>query len=180
MGKSVVSERVVGAPFQRAYIGLGSNLASPIDQVRQALSELATLPLSQLVAASSLYASRPVGPQDQPDFINAVAALDTRLSPLALLDQLQALEQQHRRRRQRHWGPRTLDLDLLLYADEHIDTPRLRVPHPQMNARAFVLVPLAEIAPTLVVDQQPLTAWCERIEPVLPSDTHLDTDRPFR
>ncbi|BBI59255.1 hypothetical protein HSBAA_05610 [Vreelandella sulfidaeris] len=91
--------------FQLAYIGLGSNLESPIEQVLQALNELATLPLSRLTAASSLYASRPVGPQDQPDFINAVVALETRLSPLALLDQLQALEQQHRRRRQRHWGP---------------------------------------------------------------------------
>ncbi|MDQ7729174.1 2-amino-4-hydroxy-6-hydroxymethyldihydropteridine diphosphokinase [Halomonas sp. SpR8] len=146
------------------YIGLGSNLAYPIEQVRQALDELATLPLSRLVAASSLYASRPVGPQDQPDFINAVAALETRLSPLALLDQLQALEQQHRRRRQHHWGPRTLDLDLLLYANDHIDTPRLRVPHPHMTTRAFVLAPLAEIAPSIQLYQTPLTCWLERIE----------------
>lgn len=131
----------MGTPPQLAYIGLGSNLESPIVQVREALNELAMLPLSRLVAASSLYASRPVGPQDQPDFINAVAALETQLSPLALLDQLQALEQQHRRRRQRRWGPRTLDLDLLLYANDTIDTPRLRVPHPQITARAFVLLP---------------------------------------
>lgn len=149
---------------QLAYIGLGSNLASPIEQVREALNELAALPLSRLVAASSLYASRPVGPQDQPDFINAVAALETHLSPLALLDQLQALEQQHRRRRQQHWGPRTLDLDLLLYANDHIDMPRLRVPHPHMTARAFVITPLAEIAPSIHVDQKPLTFWLERIE----------------
>lgn len=149
-------------PSQLAYIGLGSNLESPIEQVREALNELATLPLSRLVAASSLYASRPVGPQDQPDFVNAVAALETRLSPLALLDQLQALEQQHRRRRQHHWGPRTLDLDLLLYANDQIDSKRLRVPHPQMTARAFVLVPLAEIAPTLEFHQKPLSAWLER------------------
>lgn len=150
--------------FQIAYIGLGSNLASPIEQVRQALEGLATLPLSRLVISSSLYASRPVGPQDQPDFINAVAALETRLSPLALLDQLQALEQQHRRRRQRHWGPRTLDLDLLLYGNELIETPRLSVPHPQMTARAFVLAPLAEIAPSLNLHQKPLSTWLERIE----------------
>jgi 2-amino-4-hydroxy-6-hydroxymethyldihydropteridine diphosphokinase len=149
---------------QLAYIGLGSNLASPIEQVRQALNELATLPLCRLVASSSLYASRPLGPQDQPDFINAVAALETRLSPLALLDQLQALEQQHRRRRQRHWGPRTLDLDLLLYGNEHINAPRLRVPHPQMASRAFVLAPLTEIAPSLNLHQEPLSAWLERIE----------------
>lgn len=145
--------------FQLAYIGLGSNLESPVEQVRQALNELATLPLSRLTAASSLYVSRPVGPQDQPDFINAVAALETRLSPLALLDQLQALEQRHRRRRQFHWGPRTLDLDLLLYAHDDIKTPRLRIPHPQMTARAFVLAPLAEIAPTLTLQQQPLSMW---------------------
>ncbi|MGE6608407.1 2-amino-4-hydroxy-6-hydroxymethyldihydropteridine diphosphokinase [Halomonas sp. NPDC076908] len=149
---------------QLTYIGLGSNLASPLEQVRQALVELAMLPLSRLVATSSLYVSRPVGPQDQPDFINAVAALETRLSPLALLDQLQALEQQHRRQRQRHWGPRTLDLDLLLYGNSQISTPRLNVPHPQMTARAFVLAPLAEIAPSLNLHQQPITAWLAGIE----------------
>ncbi|MGP9764495.1 2-amino-4-hydroxy-6-hydroxymethyldihydropteridine diphosphokinase [Halomonas sp. AOP13-D3-9] len=154
----------MGAPSQLAYIGLGSNLESPIEQIREALNELARLPLSRLVAASSLYASRPVGPQDQPDFINAVAALETQLSPLALLDQLQALEQQHRRRRHRHWGPRTLDLDLLLYANDTIDTPRLRLPHPQMTARAFVLLPLAEIAPSLDLLQQPLSTWLEQVE----------------
>ena len=149
---------------QLAYVGLGSNLESPVEQLREALKELATLPLSRLLAASSLYASRPVGPQDQPDFINAVAALETCLSPLALLDQLQALEQQHRRRRQRHWGPRTLDLDLLLYANNAIDVSRLQVPHPQMTARAFVLLPLAEIAPSLNLFQQPLSAWLKRVE----------------
>jgi 2-amino-4-hydroxy-6-hydroxymethyldihydropteridine diphosphokinase len=149
---------------QIAYIGLGSNLDAPIEQVRQALSELDMLPLSRLLASSSLYTSRPVGPQDQPDFINAVAALETLLSPLALLDQLQALEQQHRRRRQRHWGPRTLDLDLLLYSNTLINTPRLRVPHPQMTARAFVLAPLAEIAPSLELHQQPLITWLARSE----------------
>ncbi|MCH4812979.1 2-amino-4-hydroxy-6-hydroxymethyldihydropteridine diphosphokinase [Vreelandella neptunia] len=154
----------MGTSPQLVYIGLGSNLESPVEQVREALHELATLPLSRLAAASSLYASRPVGPQDQPDFINAVVALDTRLSPLALLDQLQALEQQHRRRRQRHWGPRTLDLDLLLYANNTIDNPRLRVPHPHMTTRAFVLLPLAEIAPSLNLLQQPLIAWLKRVE----------------
>nr|WP_298965113.1 2-amino-4-hydroxy-6-hydroxymethyldihydropteridine diphosphokinase [uncultured Halomonas sp.] len=151
----------MAAPFQLAYISLGSNLESPIEQVRTAVDELATLPLTRLLAASSLYASRPVGPQNQPDFINAVAALETRLSPLALLDQLQALEQRHRRRRQRHWGPRTLDLDLLLYGHDDIQTPRLHVPHPQMTARAFVLAPLAEIAPALTLQQQPLSTWLE-------------------
>lgn len=135
--------------LHRTYIGLGSNLASPVEQLETATAELDRLPLSRLAACSRLYVSQPIGPQDQPDFVNAVAVVDTRLSPLALLDQLQALEQRHARRRLRHWGPRTLDLDLLLYDDTRIDTPRLRVPHPEMHSRGFVLVPLAEVAPTL-------------------------------
>jgi 2-amino-4-hydroxy-6-hydroxymethyldihydropteridine diphosphokinase len=131
------------------YVGLGSNLDDPRRQVEQALQALDRLSLTRRVRASSLYLSRPVGPQNQPPFINAVAQLVTRLSPLALLDQLQALEQHHRRVRQHRWGPRTLDLDLLLFGEQVIDTARLRVPHPEMTARAFVLVPLAELAPAL-------------------------------
>lgn len=134
-----------------AYIGLGSNLDGPRAHVTRALQELAALPLTYLAEHSSLYASAPVGPQDQPDFINAVACVFTRLSPLALLDQLQALEQRHRRVRQRHWGPRTLDLDLLLYANLEWQTPRLTLPHPAMRERAFVLVPLAEFAPQVTL-----------------------------
>lgn len=137
--------------MNRAWIGLGSNLDTPVRHVRTALGELAALPVTRLVAASSLYAGGPVGPHDQPDFINAVAALETRLSPLALLDQLQALEQRHRRVRERHWGPRTLDLDLLIYNDCMLVSPRLVLPHPQLLSRAFVIVPLAEIAPELVL-----------------------------
>lgn len=133
------------------YIGIGSNLDDPVAQVRQALDELSGLPLTQRIAASRLYRSRPVGPQDQPDFINAVALLRTRLSPLALLDQLQALEQRHRRVRHQHWGPRTLDLDLLLYGSEKVQLPRLRVPHPELPSRAFVVLPLAELAPRLTL-----------------------------
>src|SRR5690554_3569273 len=133
------------------YIGIGSNLDDPVVQVRQALDELSRLPLTQYVAASRLYRSRPVGPQDQPDFINAVALLRTRLSPLALLDQLQALEQRHRRVRRQHWGPRTLDLDLLLYGNERMQLPRLRIPHPELRSRAFVMLPLAELAPQLLL-----------------------------
>ncbi|SDM47239.1 2-amino-4-hydroxy-6-hydroxymethyldihydropteridinediphosphokinase [Franzmannia pantelleriensis] len=135
------------ADTHRAYIGLGSNLDDPLAQVQRALAALDRLPLTQRVAASPCYTSRPVGPQDQPDFVNAVAALDTRLSPLALLDLLQALEQRQRRRRLRHWGPRTLDLDLLLYDDICLATPRLTLPHPHMASRGFVLLPLADIAP---------------------------------
>jgi 2-amino-4-hydroxy-6-hydroxymethyldihydropteridine diphosphokinase len=135
----------------RAWIGLGSNLDDPRRRVEDALEALDHLPLSRRLAASSLYASPPLGPPDQPDFINAVACLATRLSPLALLDQLQGLEQRHRRVRRRHWGPRTLDLDLLLFDDRRLAVPRLRVPHPGMAHRAFVLVPLIEVEPTLTL-----------------------------
>lgn len=131
-----------------AYVALGSNLDHPRKQVADALKELEELPRSRLVAQSSLYRSQPLGPADQPDYINAVAALSTSLAPEALLDGLQSLENRHGRLRTgERWGPRTLDLDLLLYADHRIDTPRLQVPHPHMSARPFVLVPLAEIAP---------------------------------
>lgn len=133
----------------RCYIGMGSNLENPHQQVEDAFKELAQLPETTLVLRSSIYRSDPVGPQDQPDFINAVAAIDTALQPHALLDQLQSLEQRHRRVRERHWGPRTLDLDLLCYGNETIDTERLTVPHAFMHERSFVLWPLAEIAPEL-------------------------------
>ncbi len=131
------------------YIGLGSNLEDPLQQVRQALSELAELPHTELICHSQLYRSDPVGPADQPDFINAVAHLRSQLQPESLLDQLQALEQKHRRVRLQHWGPRTLDLDILLFADLQIHTARLCIPHSQLSVRSFVLYPLQEIAPTL-------------------------------
>ncbi|MCU7917482.1 MAG: 2-amino-4-hydroxy-6-hydroxymethyldihydropteridine diphosphokinase [Candidatus Thiodiazotropha sp. (ex Epidulcina cf. delphinae)] len=131
-----------------AYVGLGSNLENPRRQVEVALRELAELRDSRLLSHSSLYRSRAIGLRNQPDFINAVASLSTRLDAHALLDALQAIEQVHRRRRDgERWGPRTLDLDLLVYGDGRIDTPRLRVPHPEMANRAFVLFPLSEIAP---------------------------------
>ncbi|WP_409523749.1 2-amino-4-hydroxy-6-hydroxymethyldihydropteridine diphosphokinase [Nitrincola sp. MINF-07-Sa-05] len=133
----------------RCFIGLGSNLDNPTDQVMQALKELQDLPGISLMASSSLYRSDPMGPQDQPDYINAVAMLDTQLTPLALLDQLQTLEHAHQRIRLQHWGPRTLDLDLLLYGNQLITCERLTVPHPGLTERNFVLWPLAEIAPDL-------------------------------
>lgn len=134
-----------------AYIGLGSNLDHPEQQILQAMDELDCLPETWLSRVSSLYASSPMGPQDQPDYVNAVAKLETRLAPLALLDELQRIEKDHGRVRKQHWGPRTLDLDLLLYADQIIREPRLSVPHPGIAQRAFVLQPLEEIAPGLVV-----------------------------
>lgn len=136
--------------MQRAYIGLGSNLATPLLQLRSALDALSALTQSSVVAHSSFYISDPLGPADQPRYVNAVAALDTGLSPLALLDALQTIElEQGRTRKAERWGPRTLDLDILLFGNLHIDEPRLTVPHYHMHARAFVLYPLAEIAPDL-------------------------------
>lgn len=131
------------------YIGLGANLSQPQQQVKQALSELALLPSSTLLKQSSLYHSKPVGPQDQPDYVNAVALLETDLAALDLLDALQQLEQDHGRIRKRHWGERTLDLDILLIDDQVISLERLQVPHPHAHHRSFVLVPLSEITPDL-------------------------------
>lgn len=128
-----------------AYIGLGSNLDSPCQHIVAAFAALAALPATALTRRSSLYKSKPVGPRDQADFINAVAELETGLLPLALLDGLQAIENRHGRARGRRWGPRTLDLDLLLYGAEMINSERLTVPHPEMLKRAFVLAPLVEI-----------------------------------
>jgi len=148
-----------------AFIALGSNLEQPRDQIEAALQALQQLPASRLVAHSRLYQSEPVGPP-QPDYINAVAQLETALEPLPLLDELQALEQRHQRVRREHWGPRTLDLDILLYGDRIIDQPRLQVPHPHMTQRAFVLYPLADIAPALTLPSgaslESLLAQCSR------------------
>lgn len=136
--------------MERVYIGLGSNLATPLEQLRSALAALAALPQTQLVAQSSFYASDPLGPADQPRYVNAVTALDSELSPLHLLDALQTIElEQGRTRKSERWGPRTLDLDILLFGERQLDEPRLTVPHYHMHARAFVLYPLAEIAPDL-------------------------------
>ena len=135
----------------QAFIGLGSNLAQPLEQIKQALQELAQLPNTQLVAQSRLYTSHAVGPGEQPDYVNAVALLDTQLAPMALLDALQALEQSHRRVRLEHWGPRTLDLDILLIDQSTIETERLKVPHPYLKLRNFVLYPLADINPDLTL-----------------------------
>ncbi|MBV2134959.1 2-amino-4-hydroxy-6-hydroxymethyldihydropteridine diphosphokinase [Pseudomonas sp. MAP12] len=149
----------------RVYIGLGSNLAEPAQQLEAALAALGRLPRCRLVAQSSLYASDPLGPPDQPRYVNAVAALDCELAPLELLDALQAIElEQGRVRKAERWGPRTLDLDILLFGNLQLDEERLRVPHYHMHARAFVLYPLAEIAPQLVLPDgralQALLAAC--------------------
>jgi 2-amino-4-hydroxy-6-hydroxymethyldihydropteridine diphosphokinase len=133
--------------MHRAYVALGANLDDPEAQVRNALAALARLPQSALLAHSSLYRTAPVGLAGQPDFINAVAALDTGLPPDDLLEALFAIEREFGRVRAAKNGPRTLDLDLLLYDGVIIDTPHLHLPHPRLHLRAFVIVPLAEIAP---------------------------------
>ncbi|WP_081619404.1 2-amino-4-hydroxy-6-hydroxymethyldihydropteridine diphosphokinase [Thioalkalivibrio sp. ALJ9] len=135
----------------RSYVALGSNLDGPITQVTKAEDRLGEIPQSRVDRISSLYRTEPVGPSGQPDFINAVACLETELSPFDLLDHLQKIERIHQRARGQVWGPRTLDLDLILYGNEDIACERLIVPHQYLLWRSFVLYPLAEIAPDLVL-----------------------------
>ena len=127
------------------YIGLGSNLDNPESQVKTAIEALAGLSQIRLQDRSSLYRSAPMGPQDQPDYVNAVVKLSTGLEPEALLDKLQGIERAQGRVRTQRWGPRTLDLDILLYGQCVVATERLKIPHPGIAARSFVLYPLAEI-----------------------------------
>jgi 2-amino-4-hydroxy-6-hydroxymethyldihydropteridine diphosphokinase len=135
----------------RAYIGLGGNLDNPAARIERAFRALNTLQDTQLIHQSSLYRTAPVGYLDQPDFINAVAAIDTSLNPIALLDALLHLELDEGRERSFKNAPRTLDLDILVYGDQCITNDRLVVPHPRMGGRAFVLFPLQEIAPDLII-----------------------------
>ena len=132
--------------MERVYIGMGSNLADPEDQLRSAVQALAQLPDSRFVGVSGFYQSDSLLP-GQPRYTNAVTAIDSTLPPLDLLDALQAIELDQGRERHERWGPRTLDLDILLFGDRLIDEPRLQVPHYHMHARPFVLYPLAELAP---------------------------------
>jgi 2-amino-4-hydroxy-6-hydroxymethyldihydropteridine diphosphokinase len=153
-----MSETMMGV---RAFVALGANLVDPQTQVRAAAAALNDLPGCRLVTLSSLYRTAPVGvPGEQPDYINAVAAVDTTLPPEELLQALLALEQRFGRERHTHLAPRTLDLDLLLYGDTVLDTPSLQLPHPRLHLRAFVLVPLAEIAPELTLPGRgSVAAW---------------------
>ncbi len=136
---------------QTAFIALGANLEGPLTQIRNAFAELDTLPKTKLIARSSLYRSAPVGNVNQPDFINAVAKLETTLTPRELLAALLEIERRHGRRREFLNAPRTLDLDLLLYGDLIHHEHGLTIPHPRMHQRAFVLSPLHEIAPDSVI-----------------------------
>lgn len=138
----------------RAYIGIGSNLKNPQQQVARALEELASLPQSHGMRTSSWYTSKAIGPGIQPDYTNGAVAINTALTPYELLDELQKIEQQHGRERKIRWGPRTLDLDLLLFGDHILNTEHLTVPHPRIRERNFVVFPLVDLNPTLELPQQ--------------------------
>ena len=152
----------VTARLETAYVGLGANLGEPRATLSAALALLAALSGTTLVAASSFYRSAPVAASG-PDYLNAVAELATRLGPQALLIELQRIERRFGRERPKRNAPRTLDLDLLLYGERCLDAPGLQLPHPRLHERAFVLEPLAEIAPHLVLPGRgPLAAWRQR------------------
>ena len=136
------------AGAERVFVGLGANLGDAAASVREALAQLGNLPQTECVAVSALYRSAPVD-ADGPEYVNAVAELRTALAPAALLAQLQALEQGFGRERPYRHAPRTLDLDLLRFGERRIESAELTLPHPRMDGRAFVLAPLAELAPTL-------------------------------
>lgn len=150
-------------PPVRAYIGLGANLGDSAATLRHVLAELRETQGVTAVTSSPFYRSAPVDAAG-PDFINAVAALDTVLPPLELLDVLQALENLHGRLRPYRNAPRTLDLDLLLYGDTRLDHERLTLPHPRMHLRAFVLLPLRDLAPGLVLQGKPIGEWIDAIQ----------------
>ena len=135
----------------RVFIALGANLDSPEQQLNSACRALFALAKPNTFEVSSYYRSAPMGEVEQPDYVNAVATLETDLEPLALLDELQRIELEQGRQRLVRWGPRTLDLDLLLYGNDTIEIPRLTVPHYGMKERSFVLIPLAELAPELIL-----------------------------
>ena len=134
---------------ERAYIAIGGNLGDRRAYLQAGIKEIAALPGTHLAAISRAYETQAVGPVAQPDFLNAVLAIETALAPAALLAALLAAEKKHQRQRRIHWGPRTLDLDLLLYGERTVHSADLTLPHPRMHERRFVLVPLCEIAPRL-------------------------------
>ena len=162
-----------------AYIGLGSNLSNPIDQLKIALQSIDAIPSTQLQQSSSFFGSKPLGPQDQPDFVNAVCQIETELSAKELLQHLQKIELEQGRIKKRHWGERLIDLDILLFGDEVISTDELTVPHTQIALRDFVLIPLVEIVPGLVIPK------LGKIEPLIEAleDSYLialDEKAPIR
>lgn len=165
----------------RCFIGLGSNLNEPQRQVQQACKALATIPGSHLDTISPWYRSKAIGPGQQPDYINGVAQLTSSLTPVELLHALQFIENQQQRTREQRWGPRTLDLDILVYGDQVINTPELTVPHPRMQERNFVLYPLADIAPQWLFPDgtslRSLLDYCPS-DGLIPADTII-TESPL-
>ncbi|NML44945.1 2-amino-4-hydroxy-6-hydroxymethyldihydropteridine diphosphokinase [Ramlibacter sp. G-1-2-2] len=153
-----------------AWVGLGANLGEPVPALQRALQGIAQLPHTRVLRCSRFYGSAPVD-AGGPDYVNAVAAVETRLDACALLAALQTLENEAGRERPYRNAPRTLDLDLLLYGDARIDSPRLTVPHPRMLERAFVLQPLAEIAPERVSAQALAAVAGQRIAPLPPASS---------
>jgi 2-amino-4-hydroxy-6-hydroxymethyldihydropteridine diphosphokinase len=139
------------AADETVYIGLGSNLAEPRENIRRAVAALKQLEATRYIADSGLFLSQPMGPQDQPDYLNAVAWLETRLDPQDLLTALQHIETDMGRVRERHWGPRKIDLDILLFGERIINLPALQVPHAGIAVREFVLYPLQRLNPELVI-----------------------------
>lgn len=148
----------------RAYLGLGSNLGDRAALIGEALAGLRAWPAIRVANASSLYETAPWGDPDQPDYLNAAVEIETVLSPLALLDACQEIERDLERVRGRRWGPRTIDIDILDYDGVARADERLTLPHPRLCERAFVLVPLAEIAPDLVLGHHPITEWLARVD----------------
>lgn len=151
-----MTETISEGSGSEVYVALGANLQDPAGQLKNALLEMSETDGLQLVATSSFYSSEPMGPQDQPPFVNAVCRLECSLTPIALLDALQTIERDNGRHRDpargaRHWGPRSLDLDILLYGDIVLNEARLTIPHPGVVKRSFVLLPLLEISPDIVV-----------------------------
>lgn len=151
------------AHWVTCYVGLGSNLAnelgSPVEHLQQALAVMREHEQIRDVRVSSFYASAPMGPQDQPDFVNAVAGFETTLSPFELLAFCQQLEQQALRARLRRWGERSLDVDILLYGETQIAEPQLTIPHAGLPERNFVLIPLRELAPDIMISGQPIHSY---------------------
>lgn len=152
-------------PAVTAYVALGSNLGDRAAHLASAADALAALPRTRLVAVSATFETAPVGPAGQQNYFNAAAELSTSLAPLDLLDRLLAIEQANGRVRRERWGPRTLDLDLLLHGDSILDTPRLTLPHPRLFERAFVLAPLADLAPDLVLAGRTVSAHLAALNP---------------
>tara|TARA_Y100000748_G_scaffold108025_1_gene90428 strand:+ start:769 stop:1248 length:480 start_codon:yes stop_codon:yes gene_type:complete len=141
-----------------AYIGLGSNMNSPVKQIKSAITSIEEIIYTKIIGVSSLYKSKPVGPQNQDDYINAVIKIETKLVPHQLLECLHDIEEKHGRIRKEHWGPRILDLDILIFGNEIMVDEKLTIPHPEIENRSFVLAPLIEIDPDCIIPKKGLAS----------------------